>query len=268
MPLPANQEAFIALMLPTALKYEALYGFAAEGLIGINISETNYGAAPSLFGIKGTGTAGSAWFRTWENYGPGREHTVIDDAFAVYASVDDAYAAFFTFIQVGRYIPAWNAFVQTRDWRELVRGINRAGYATDPTWADNVIIPLSARVRSSDAFQKEPPMKRFNSTAAAHEGKELRAGVPYKVALTDFSPAPVNPSLVRVEIYGTPVPGGSDPELRILDGDGSYAGQAGWGRGELDPYVQVDVIPKDGFFVLQAVAGNFVLVRVGLVATW
>lgn len=147
-----THDDFIATMLPTAIRYERTYAIPAEALIAINISETNWGAAGSLFGIKGSGTAGSITYQTWENYGPGREHTVINDQFAAYKTVDDAYADFIRFIQIGRYIPAWNAFQQTKDWRELIRGINRAGYATDPNWA-TMIIALSETVKKSPAFK-------------------------------------------------------------------------------------------------------------------
>lgn len=145
---------FIASMQPTAWRFEAKYGFAAEGLVAINISETNWGAAGSFFGIKGTGSAGSIDYSTWENYGPGQEHTVINDQFAAYKSLDDAYQAFFDFIQIGRYIPAWTRFKQDHDWRELIRGINRAGYATDPGWAD-FIIRLSEEVKQSPVWKND-----------------------------------------------------------------------------------------------------------------
>ncbi len=144
-------DSFIAAMLPTARRFEKKYGFAAEGLVAINISETNYGAAGSFFGIKGTGSAGSIDYTTWENYGPGQEHTIINDQFAAYKSLDDAYQAFFDFIQIGRYIPAWTRFQQDHDWRELVHGINVAGYATDPHWW-NLILNLSGDVRRSEAW--------------------------------------------------------------------------------------------------------------------
>lgn len=144
-------DSFIAAMLPTARRFQAKYGFAAEGLVAINISETNYGAAGSFFGIKGSGNAGSIDYSTWENYGPGQEHTIINDQFAAYKSLDDAYQAFFDFIQIGRYIPAWQRFEADHDWRELVHAINVAGYASDPRWA-TFIIALSKDVKNSPAW--------------------------------------------------------------------------------------------------------------------
>jgi len=266
--MPTRDE-FIATLLPTARKYERLYGIAAEAFIAVNISETNWGAAGSLFGIKGSGTAGSITYTTWENYGPGKEYTVIDDSFAVYATVDDAYADFIRFIQIGRYIPAWTEFQRTKDWRELLRGINRAGYATDPGWAD-MIIALTETVKKSPAWTaaaQEEIMQRYNAVAPSLDGVSITPGAnPTPVSLKAFTPpVPAGARMLRVEVYAAPPATGGEPELQVLDGDGAYAGQTGWGRGQQDAYTICDVLVQGGQFFLRGAA---TVARIGAVGYW
>ena len=253
-------DAFIAAMLPTARKYEALTGFAAEGAVAINISETGWGAAGSYFGIKGTGNAGGIDYTTWENYGQGAEHTVINDQFAAYKSVDDAYAAFWAFLRDNsRYAAALAAFNQTHDWKALLHGINQAGYATDPNWW-SMIIALSETVKASPAWTLSIPteeiMTRFNAVVPRLQGADL----PVTVAPGEFqgpggAPLP-SCQRIRIEVY---LPAGTPP-VQVHDSDGSYAGQVGW-DGARYGVVEVDV-SKGAFTIL----GQGKLAQVGIVA--
>ncbi len=233
-----KQDAFIAALLPTARKYEGMYGIAAEAFIAINASETNWGNAQSLFGIKGTGTAGGVSYATWENYGPGAEHTNITDLFAAYKSFDDAYAAFIDFLtsypEFNRYTPAWSAFQQTKDWRELIRGINRAGYATDPNWANGVIIPLSDTVRSSPAFAAvtPPPPPAFEPKNGWYKEGTFQcfynAGFCGERRGSSDGQFPFRIS----KAFGDPASGGKWMWLRMADGTGNRA--AYWAEEEGD----------------------------------
>jgi hypothetical protein len=57
-----------------------------------------------------------------------------NDNFAVYDDPNEAFQHFTGLISSGRYAPAWQQFQQSGDWQTLLRGINDAGYATDPQW--------------------------------------------------------------------------------------------------------------------------------------
>lgn len=148
----SSREAFIRSMLPYAKQAEAATGFPAEIMIAINLNEQGWRTpAPgnNYFGIKGsnprTGKNTGA-VDTWEDYGRGREN--IRDTFRAYDSPAESYADFAAFLRSNvRYAPALAAFERDDDAAELIRGIKKAGYATDPKWPDK-ILSIAGEVRS------------------------------------------------------------------------------------------------------------------------
>lgn len=132
-----SRESFISSMYPHAKKWEEQTGIPAEVFIAIGGSETNWGAAGGFFGIKGKSPKGkSANYATFE-YVDGKRVDINDD-FAVYDNPDEGFQHFIGLVSSGRYKPAWDRFQQTGNWRDLIQGINAAGYATDTNWHRNI----------------------------------------------------------------------------------------------------------------------------------
>lgn len=132
-----SQSEFVRQYYPYAKRWEAQTGIPAAVFLAIGASETNWGAAGSLFGIKGASPSGkSRTYDTWEQTANGPVY--IKDSFAVYDSPDEGFQHFIGLISQGRYAPAWQNFQKTGDWRALIAGINAAGYATDPIWHQKI----------------------------------------------------------------------------------------------------------------------------------
>jgi Mannosyl-glycoprotein endo-beta-N-acetylglucosaminidase len=141
-----DRASFYATYGPYAQKYAAQTGIPASVFLAIIASESNWGAAGSLFGIKGASPSGqSANYASHEVYGG--QNVNINDQFATYSSPDEAFNHFIGLISSGRYANAWQQFQQTGDWRGLLQGINAAGYATNPTWY-SLITDLAGTVES------------------------------------------------------------------------------------------------------------------------
>ena len=133
----ASREAFVEKYLPYAQYYSSMTGIPPQVFLGIGASESNWGAAGSIFGIKGSSPSGkSKSYATWEWVNGERVPTT--DTFATYDDPSEGFEHFIGLISSGRYSPAWKEFQRTGDWYGLLRGINNAGYATDPNWADSI----------------------------------------------------------------------------------------------------------------------------------
>lgn len=141
-----RQQAFIRRMWPLAVEYSQRTGIPPEVFVAIGASETNWGKAGSIFGIKGSGTAGSQTYATHEIVNGQRVN--VNDQFAVYNNDREAFDHFLGLISSGRYAPAWQQYQRTGDWRGLLNGIVQAGYATDKNWP-SMISGLSSHVLAS-----------------------------------------------------------------------------------------------------------------------
>jgi len=75
----------------------------------------------------------------------GRRRYVVMDWFAAYPSLADACADYVRLLTRGRYEQAWRRYQETRDWRQLVRDIAAAGYATEPDYDRKVLAMLDER---------------------------------------------------------------------------------------------------------------------------
>jgi len=163
--MPDRKTTFIAQMLPYAEQWAKETGIPAQVFLAIMGSETNWGNAGSYFGIKGTGTAGSNTYATHEIVNGQRVN--INDQFAAYNSPDEAFQHFMGLISKGRYAPAYQQFQQTGDWQGLLKGINQAGYATDPNWA-NMIAGMA------NDISKQTGQQGFGAGLASPTGPEGR----------------------------------------------------------------------------------------------
>ncbi len=133
---PQQRQNFIAAMTGPANDY-AYTKIPPAVFAAIGASESNYGRAPSIFGIKGVGTAGGADLATHEVLNGQKVN--MNDQFAAYNNLDDAFNHFIDLTSHGRYANAWNELQQTGDWQGFLRGITAAGYATDKNWPDSII---------------------------------------------------------------------------------------------------------------------------------
>ncbi len=159
-----RRQNFIQQMAPLAYQWSQQSGIDPSLILAIMSSETNFGNAPSLFGIKGSGTGGSANLGTHEVYGG--QNVNINDQFAVNKTPDDAFKQFIDLISTTpRYAPAWQQFQQTGDSAGLLAGINRAGYATDPNWHSMVSSLASSQVAPVLA-QLPAPAPSANASAS------------------------------------------------------------------------------------------------------
>lgn len=150
----ADPPTYVRTYLPYAQKWEQRLGIPASVLLAIGASESNWGATGTLFGIKGQGTAGSQNYATWEMVNGQPVQTRAD--FAAYNNPDEAFQHFANLVSQGRYAPAFQQLQQSGDWQGFLRGINQAGYATDPQWA-NKITSLSQTVGDLVGQQPQPP---------------------------------------------------------------------------------------------------------------
>jgi flagellum-specific peptidoglycan hydrolase FlgJ len=138
------QEQFISSIAEAAVESADRTGVPASVTIAQAILESYWGSsrlareANNYFGIKAQtrgGSAGSIWFDVWEVIG-GR-NIVQSQAFRAYNSIADSFVDHgLFFVENPRYAPAIAA---KADPQRFAREINRAGYATDPSYASKLI---------------------------------------------------------------------------------------------------------------------------------
>jgi LysM repeat protein len=138
------QEQFIASIAEAAVRSADQTGVPASVTIAQAILESYWGSsrlatdARNYFGIKAQpqgGTAGSISYNVWEVIG-GR-NVVQNQAFRAYNSVADSFVDHgLFFLQNSRYAGAMAVKV---DARKFAAAIGRAGYATDPAYANKLI---------------------------------------------------------------------------------------------------------------------------------
>lgn len=131
-----SREEFVAQMWPLAVEWSQVTGIPPEVYVAMGASETNWGATGTLFGIKGSGSAGTQNYATWEMIDG--KPVALNDNFAIYNTPDEAFEHFHELVSSGRYKPAWDHLQETGDWQGFLQGINKAGYATDPQWATKI----------------------------------------------------------------------------------------------------------------------------------
>ncbi len=138
------QERFIASLGEAAVVSQERTGVPASVTIAQAILESYWGSsrlareANNYFGIKAQtrqGSAGVVWFDVWEVMG-GR-NVMRAEPFRAYNTVAESFVDHGRFLlENGRYGAALAA---RGDARQFAREINRAGYATDPSYAGKLI---------------------------------------------------------------------------------------------------------------------------------
>lgn len=132
----SSPEAFIRGIAPYAERVSKATGIPAEALIGMACNETGYGRyAPgnNLFGIKGTGPAGTFSTPTWEDYGNGP--VTITDNFRAYHSPAESFLDFADLVTTS---PRYKGAVGQTTVDGFVNGLRQGGYMTDPDYTSKI----------------------------------------------------------------------------------------------------------------------------------
>lgn len=96
----------------------------------------------------------------------GRRLYVVMDWFAKFPSIADACSDYVRFLTRGRYAKAWEQFNANRDWKQLVRGIANAGYATAPNYASSVIAMVDGAAATAIEAERKKTVRGGTSDAS------------------------------------------------------------------------------------------------------
>ena len=110
----------------------------AQAILETGWGKSSIGDAKNLFGIKGTGPAGTIVVNTKECY-DGKNYVTIKDGFRKYNSWQESIDDHGKLLQGSRYKSALDAYKANHNADEYARGIHKAGYATSPTYSQTLI---------------------------------------------------------------------------------------------------------------------------------
>lgn len=142
---PRSPEGFVAKVWPHAQRAAEELGVDPRALVAQAALETGWGrrqiqrgdgaSANNLFGIKATGWSGDRATVSTHEYRNGVRRSERAD-FRAYASPAESFADYVRLLKKSpRYAQALEA---GRDVRGFAQGLQRAGYATDPSYADKI----------------------------------------------------------------------------------------------------------------------------------
>jgi flagellar protein FlgJ len=144
---PAHVEAFVQRLLPHAQVASATTGIPAQFMVGQAALETGWGRAEirgadgqnshNLFGIKaGNGWKGRTVDIVTTEYVGGKPQKQVD-TFRAYDSYADAFRDYANLLRANpRY---QNVIAQGQDAAGFAQGLQQAGYATDPNYAQKLM---------------------------------------------------------------------------------------------------------------------------------
>src|SRR5947209_9689734 len=194
----SSPEAFIRSVAPYAARVSRATGIPAEALIGMAANETGYGryaAGNNLFGIKGTGPAGSFSTPTWEDYGNGP--VTITDNFRAYHSPAES---FIDFAQLVTTSPRYKAAMSQTTVEGFVDGLRRGGYMTDPEYVhkiSDITTRYSAVIRES--LQASGPPATPLSFTGVKVLNQFAIGLPTEEAYAACGPVA---AIAFAQVYG------------------------------------------------------------------
>ena len=176
--LSGNREARISQLMKAAIQVhpdsEIMQRITVAQAINENGWDISSGLAKhnNLFGIKGSGTAGSVNMPTWEVYGGQTVHTNAN--FAANTTVEDSFLQHDRLLKRDRY----HAVREAKTFDEAADALLRAGYGTDPRYPANMkgidrrLQDLWAKVRSEPAptAQSQPQVAGTGITATVATG--------------------------------------------------------------------------------------------------
>jgi len=194
----SSPEAFIRSVAPYAARVSKATGIPAEALIGMAANETGYGkyaAGNNLFGIKGTGPAGTFSTPTWEDYGNGP--VTITDNFRAYHSPSESFLDFAALVTTS---PRYKGAMGQTTVEGFVNGLRQGGYMTDPDYVNKI---SGITTRYSAVIQSS--LRDSGGTASG--GRGVLVGAPGSSAPPVFSAsASPAPSAVGQPGQGVVVP--------------------------------------------------------------
>jgi len=115
-----------------------------------SILESNLYGTPSklaynynnLFGIKGSGTAGSVWLQTTECFS---KCIQLDAKFAVNETIGDSFKQYRAVLEHNRYKNVW----KSKTFEEAARLVQADGYATDKSYSKQLIAIYNKYIKNS-----------------------------------------------------------------------------------------------------------------------
>ena len=134
------QQAFISQVAPGAIAAQARYGIPAAVTIAQAIEESGWGQSAlsvrdhNLFGIKGTGPAGTDIFPTQEYEGGG--YVAVSAGFRVYHNIAESIA---DHTQLLATDPSYQQAMADRHVPDAFAADLTGVYATDPNYGSNLI---------------------------------------------------------------------------------------------------------------------------------
>ena len=141
------QDKFIKSVAGAAQEVGNKGGILPSLIIAQAIHESNWGRSglavksKNLFGVKGKGNAGTDYYPTKE-YSKSRGWYTENAGFRAYKGFyDSIYDLVFVLYRYTRY----KNVIGEKDFRKACREVQRAGYATDPNYAEKLIQTILAR---------------------------------------------------------------------------------------------------------------------------
>ena len=210
----SSPDAFIRSVAPYAARVSKATGIPAEALIGMAANETGFGKYAShnnLFGIKGTGPAGTFSTPTWEDYGNGPV-TIVDN-FRAYHSPAESFMDFADLVTTS---PRYRGAVGQTSVEGFVSGLKAGGYMTDPDYVQKIsgittryssVIKQSLAASSADGApmaRPAPPAANVGSSVARPSSgvvvpNQFAIGLPTDEALAACGPVA---AIAFAQVYG------------------------------------------------------------------
>lgn len=142
---PASSKEFVDRVWPAAVEASKSTGIPPQFLVGHAALESGWGkseirnadgtSSNNLFGIKaGKNWNGPTVDATTTEYVDGQAQTVVA-RFRAYSSYDEAFRDYASLL---RSNPRYSGVIGSQDGAEFAKGLQRAGYATDPAYADKL----------------------------------------------------------------------------------------------------------------------------------
>ncbi|MBF1164272.1 MAG: flagellar assembly peptidoglycan hydrolase FlgJ [Dechloromonas agitata] len=143
--LPPSGKEFVSRVWPHAVEASRSTGIPPQFLVAHAALESGWGRSEirrsdgstshNLFGIKaGKGWSGPSVEATTTEYVDGQAQSTVE-RFRAYGSYDEAFRDYASLL---RNNPRYGGVIGSQDGAEFAKGLQRAGYATDPAYADKL----------------------------------------------------------------------------------------------------------------------------------
>ncbi|WP_124058533.1 glycoside hydrolase family 73 protein [Vaginisenegalia massiliensis] len=157
----AQKEAFVKQLVPIAQRLQREYGILASISLSQAMLESDFGASQlsaeyhNLFGVKTDASDPQGIDFSTKEFVDGEWITIVD-RFKVYHSWEESMEEHAKLLYYGT---SWNAeyyqdVKQGRDYVAQAKGLQSAGYATDPGYADKII----AMIEEWQLYQYDQPL--------------------------------------------------------------------------------------------------------------